>query len=75
MSTGTSDAPYEAEIREAANQTKCSHGLTFDDVVARRLSGREIARRWPRLDGLCPLGCGYCGIAYASYAHYIAGGW
>jgi len=35
----------------------------------------EIRKRWPRLNGLCPLGCGYVGIAYASWDHYIAGDW
>jgi len=35
----------------------------------------EIRRRWPRLDGECPYGCGYVGIYYASYAHYIMGDW
>ena len=33
----------------------------------------EIRRRWPRLHGTCPKGCGYSGIYYASYAHYIYG--
>jgi hypothetical protein len=35
----------------------------------------EIRRRWPRLHGNCPKGCGFHGIAYASYEHYIAGDW
>lgn len=35
----------------------------------------EIRKRWPRLVGLCPKGCGYFGIAYASYSHYIYGDW
>ena len=35
----------------------------------------EVRKRWPRLDGRCPLGCGYSGIYYASYEHYIAGDW
>lgn len=35
----------------------------------------EIRKRWPRLDGVCPKGCGYVGIAYASYAHYLYGDW
>lgn len=34
-----------------------------------------IRKRWPRLDGVCPKGCGYRGIAYASYAHYLYGDW
>lgn len=35
----------------------------------------EVRRRWPRLMGDCPKGCGFHGIAYASYFHYIAGDW
>jgi hypothetical protein len=36
---------------------------------------REIRKRWPRLFGVCPLGCGYQGIYYASWAHYTMGDW
>ena len=35
----------------------------------------EIRKLWPRLDGPCPKGCGYCGISYASEAHYLMGDW
>ena len=35
----------------------------------------EIKRRWPRLSGPCPKGCGFNGIAYASWEHYISGDW
>jgi hypothetical protein len=35
----------------------------------------EIRKRWPRLMGKCPLGCGFSGIAYASYEHYLYGDW
>jgi hypothetical protein len=35
----------------------------------------EIRKRWPRLSGTCPKGCGYQGIWYASYEHYICGDW
>ncbi len=34
-----------------------------------------IRKRWPRLCGPCPLGCGYNGTAYASTEHYIMGDW
>lgn len=34
-----------------------------------------IRRRWPRLHGSCPKGCGYNGIAYASAEHYAMGDW
>ena len=39
----------------------------------------EIQKRWPRgwftAEKPCPKGCGYVGIAYASYEHYIMGDW
>ncbi len=35
----------------------------------------EIRKRWPRLFGVCPKGCGYNGIYYASTEHYLAGDW
>lgn len=75
MSNGTSDAPYEAKIDSATNAAKCMHGLSFDEGATARLSAAEVAKRWPRLDGPCPLGCGYCGLAYASFTHYVAGDW
>ena len=35
----------------------------------------EIRKRFPRLCGECPKGCGYNGIAYASFEHYTYGDW
>lgn len=35
----------------------------------------EVRKRWPRLNGPCPKGCGYHGIAYASSEHYVYGDW
>ena len=39
----------------------------------------EIKRRWPRgwftAEKPCPKGCGFVGIAYASYEHYTMGDW
>lgn len=77
------------------NQSKCDHGVTFDEEEAKKLleapyqgSGdpaldfimghpatAEIRKRWPRMEGQCPKGCGFYGCAYASYAHYIYGDW
>lgn len=56
---------------------ECHHGVTFDKVVAdlQKLDTQEIRKRWPRLCGPCPLGCGYRGIAYASKAHFVYGDW
>lgn len=91
----------ESEVDEALKkiaeeaQSKCDHGVTFDEEEAKKLleapapsSGdpaldfimghpatAEIRKRWPRLSGHCPKGCGFYGAAYASYAHYIYGDW
>lgn len=35
----------------------------------------EVRKRFPRLDGECPKGCGYVGIAYVSGNHFVAGDW
>lgn len=55
----------------------CDHGVAFDYEAARKenVSAAETRRRWPRLFGECPKGCGYNGIAYASGAHMIWGDW
>jgi hypothetical protein len=45
------------------------------EFIAGNPGSREVRKRWPRLDGPCPLGCGYVGIYYASYEHYTAGDW
>jgi len=34
-----------------------------------------IRKRFPRLCGPCPKGCGFNGIAYASFEHYTYGDW
>lgn len=53
----------------------CQHGVTFDEQRAQGMSAGEVRFRWPRLDGECPLGCGYRGTHYASKAHYVWGDW
>lgn len=61
----------------------CDHGVEFDQTVAdsgqgllrKVLSPSEVREKWPRLDGPCPKGCGFHGIAYATHAHYIYGDW
>lgn len=63
--------PLEDEL------SACDHGVTFWHEEAKRLnlSARQVRERWPRLFGDCPKGCGFHGIAYASYAHFIYGDW
>ena len=60
----------------ATDLIKCDHGVTFDMEAAEAVADPvEIRRRWPRLEGTCPKGCGFNGIAYASKAHYVFGDW
>lgn len=62
---------------EDTEQKECTHGVLFDEELVKNstMSSREIKTKYPRLHGKCPLGCGYEGIAYASYAHYLYGDW
>lgn len=53
----------------------CSHGVVFDATLANDMTPEEVRKRYPRLEGLCPLGCGHVGIAYASCEHFDAGDW
>lgn len=65
----------EVEIDPPSN---CDHGVVFDEVEYNKtpnMSVSELRKRWPRGWGPCPKGCGFTGIAYASYMHYIAGDW
>lgn len=62
--------------------SKCDHGVTFDEVAWKEaaytgniMTIEDVRKRWPRGFGLCPRGCGFYGIAYASYIHYLAGDW
>lgn len=56
-------------------QAACDHGITFDEEAAKGLPASEVRKRWPRGWGSCPKGCGWSGIYYASYAHYLYGDW
>lgn len=52
----------------------CNHGTLFDEAAAVNLSASEVRKRWPRFSGTC-LECGYSGIYYASFMHYVSGDW
>lgn len=69
--------PKTGEVRVVPppDPETCDHGVTFDDFAARGLDEYEVRRSWPRLMGVCPRGCGFVGIAYASPLHYIRGDW
>lgn len=65
------------EVRRRCRREPCDHGVKFATVMSElaKLSPGDIRARWPRLDGPCPRGCGFTGIAYASQAHLVMGGW
>lgn len=65
----------DVDISFSAPYSSCDHGLTFDPLAAPSCSPSEVRRRWPRLHGRCPAGCGFDGIAYVSGAHMAAGSW
>jgi hypothetical protein len=78
------ESNFASGLRERVRQLKqaalaaddsCDHGLSFDAEAASGLEAFQVRRRWPRLFGLCPEGCGFNGIAYASGEHYVAGDW
>ena len=62
------DHPY----RDPKN---CDHGVFFDHDAAMYMTVQQIREFFPRLNGLCPKGCGFYGIAYASKEHYLMGDW
>lgn len=63
----------DKKIEEIKN---CKHGLTFDaSKITNEMSTSEVRKLFPRLCGLCPLNCGYNGIAYVSGEHFIYGDW
>lgn len=81
-----SDAEVNEAIARAAaeGQHACNHSVTFDEAkyeafCSQHRRGDEqvafIRKNWPRLDSQCPKGCGYVGIYYASFLHYVAGDW
>lgn len=60
---------------DPSHDIDCDHGVVFDEQTWRGLPAHVVRERRPRLVGACPKGCGYRGVAYASYLHYIAGDW
>ena len=63
---------------DAAEARKLLEGWQYDSPAAFIMGppGAAVVRkRWPRLTGDCPKGCGFSGIAYASHEHYVAGDW
>jgi hypothetical protein len=72
-----SEKEVDESLAKIAEETQsvCDHGVAFDSDAAKGLSSADVQKRWPRGWGLCPKGCGFNGIAYASYEHMIMGDW
>jgi hypothetical protein len=66
---------HEKWTQDNPVQAQCDHGITFDMEAAKGLTAAEVQARWPRGWGLCPKGCGFDGIAYASAEHFLYGDW
>ena len=69
----------EEEAKKLLEQPYEGSGDPALDFVMGHPATAEIQKRWPRGwftdEKPCPKGCGYKGIAYASYAHHIYGDW
>lgn len=59
--------------KEERIKTCTKHHASFDAEAAKGLTSAEVRRRWPRWSGTCE--CGFYGVHYASWEHYIAGDW
>ena len=61
-------------VMRTITRRTCNHGITFAMDEAEGLSAAEVRKRWPRFDGTCEQ-CGFYGVAYASFGHYVMGDW
>jgi len=68
----TFDADEARKVLEKVTVTSVDAAVAF---IMGNPNAAEVRRRWPRHSGNCPKGCGFHGIAYASYDHYIMGDW
>ena len=69
------EAKLQGEKEKIIKGPYCDHGVKFDPEEAKGLDAYEVRKKFPRMWGPCPKGCGFNGIAYASPEHYIAGDW
>ncbi len=60
--------------RSERRQAACKVHMPTFDASARCADAYETRRRFPRFHGSCDA-CGFSGVAYASFEHYIAGDW
>lgn len=60
-----------------AQQVKCEHKKVmpaYEPVAANLMTAFQVRQHFPRFAGECP-DCGFDGVIYASFEHYIAGDW
>lgn len=62
------------ESKVSTEPVKCNHGIVFDAEACKGLTASEIRKKFPRFNGYCAA-CGYDGIYYVSFQHYIYGNW
>lgn len=58
-------------------KSECEHTSlkpAFDEEKAKTMTASQVRQTYPRAYGKCKE-CGWEGIMYASYAHYIYGDW
>jgi hypothetical protein len=72
---GPCDHGISFDEKEAHCILRDWHPNSPDEFVMGNPGAKEVRKRWPRLDGPCPLGCGFVGIGYASAEHYTMGDW
>lgn len=57
---------------------KCHHNIFFNEKEAEGMSAKEVRKKWPRgfftRASPCSM-CGYVGIYYDSFAHFVSGDW
>ncbi len=66
------EVPHETDDRDCLHEN-CFE-KTFNQDEAKGMTSHEVRQLWPRFYGTC-LKCGFSGIAYQSYAHYVCGDW
>lgn len=64
----------ESPYRTQAECQTCKVEFDLDLASTLGLESYEVRNRWPRWFGKCN-DCGYEGIRYASFAHYVYGDW
>ena len=66
---------FKTVLMYISNERKSAVIQVLDSEEAKTMNENEVRAKFPRLHGLCPKGCGYNGIGYASMEHYVMGDW